>query len=209
MEITNPKIENYMEKLLTNRKPIFFRLEKYAREIGFPIVGPLVGQILKQYARLIKAKSVIELGSGFGYSAIWFAEAIEENGEIICTDFSGDYAQDAKDNFKEAKTKSKINFQIGDAMKILEDVDKEFDIIFNDVEKEDYPEVFDIAIPKLKKGGLLITDNTLWYGRILNEKDLSDATEGVREYNRKAFTDPRVLTVILPIRDGITVSLKV
>jgi len=150
----------------------------------------------------------LELGSGFGYSALWFSEKMEETTEIICTDFLEENKQLAEKYFKKAGVKTKIDFRIGDAIKILDEIEGEFDIIFNDVEKEDYPEVFKKAIPKLRKGGLLITDNTLWYGKVAQKRKKDYQTSGSREYNRIAFTDKRVVSVILPLRDGITVTMK-
>ncbi len=208
MQITNSKVEKYMETLLENRSEIYKEIEEYARNVGFPIIEPLVGVLLNQYARMIKAKRILELGSGFGYSALWFSEGMDEETEIICTDFKEENKELAKKYFKKAGISTKIDFKLGDAMQILEEIEGKFDIIFNDVEKEDYPEVFKKAIPKLKEGGLLISDNTLWYGKVADENQKDYQTEGSREYNRLAFTDTRVLSVILPLRDGITVSMK-
>ena len=209
MEITNPKIETYMNSLLENRAQIYKEIEGYAKDIDFPIIEPLVGKLLNQYAHLIKAKRILELGSGFGYSAIWFSDGLNEETEIICTDLDEQNKTLAEKYFKEAEIKTKIDFRIGDALEILENLEGEYDIIFNDVEKEDYPEAYEKSVLKLKKGGLLITDNTLWYGKII-ENNMNDLqTSGVKEYNKLAFSDIRVKSVILPIRDGITVSLKV
>ena len=208
MKITNYKVERYMYNLLENRPPIFTEIEEYARKIDFPIIEPLVGVLINQYARLIKAKRILELGSGFGYSALWFSQGMDESTEIICTDFRAENKKLAEKYFKEAEIKTKIDFRLGDALEILDELDGKFDIIFNDVEKEDYPKTYKKAIPKLKTGGLLITDNTLWYGRVTDDNLKDYQTEGSREYNTLAFKDSRVLSVLLPIRDGITVSLK-
>jgi len=209
MEIINSEIEKYMEHLLNERDSIFKKLEEYAAKINFPIVEPLIGQLLQQYTKMINAKKIIELGSGFGYSALWFARGTEDDAKIICTDYSEDKARLAKKYFNEAGVENKIDFRIGDALKILSELDEEFDIIFNDVDKEEYPETFKLAINRLKIGGLLITDNSLWYGGVIKENPKSLATQGVKEYNRLAFSDPRVISTLLPIRDGICVSLKI
>ena len=208
MKITNPEVEKYMNDLLKNRSQIYKEVEDYAASIHFPIIEPLVGVLLNQYAKMINAKRILELGSGFGYSALWFSDEIDEQTEIICTDFKEENKKLAESYFKKAGIKTKIKFKLGDAIKILDEIQGDFDIIFNDVEKEDYPEVFKKSIPKLRKGGLLITDNTLWYGKVADSKINDYQTAGSREYNRLAFTDSRVLSVILPLRDGITISLK-
>ena len=209
MKITNPKVETYMNNLLENRPTIFKELEKHAKEIYFPIIEPLVGRLLSHYAHILKAKRILELGSGFGYSALWFSEGMDEQTEIICTDFDEENKKLALNYFERAKTKTKINFKLGDALEILDALEGEFDIIFNDVEKEDYPKAFKKAVTKLRKGGVLITDNTLWYGKVANKNEKDNQTEGAREYNRLAFSDKRVISMIIPLRDGITISLKI
>ena len=183
-------------------------LEEYAIEEHFPIVGAIVGNLLMNYARMIKAERILELGSGFGYSALWFAKGMEK-GIIICTDFLEKNKLIAEKAFEEVNQKEKLElkFEVGDGLELLEQLEGEFDIIFSDVEKEDYPLVFKKAIPRLRRGGLLITDNTLWYGKVLKE-DQSESTKGVKEYNRLAFNTKGVQSVLIPIRDGITVSLK-
>jgi predicted O-methyltransferase YrrM len=208
MIITNPDVEEYMTELLKNRSTIFKEIERYAESIDFPIIEPLVGVLLNQYARLIKAKRILELGSGFGYSALWFSEGMDEDTEIICTDFKEKNKKLALDFFRKAEINTKIDFKLGDAIEILDSIEGRFDIIFNDVEKEDYPEVYKKAIPKLRKGGLLITDNTLWYGKVTQVEANDYQTTGSRKYNELAFSDERVISVILPLRDGITISMK-
>lgn len=208
MKITNHKVEKYMENLLDNRSPVLKEIEDYARSVKFPIIEPLVGSLINHYAKMLQAKKILELGSGFGYSALWFSEGMDELTEIICTDFKEENKKRAEKYFKKAKIKTRIDFRFGDALEILNTIEGEIDIIFNDIEKEDYPEAFKKAIPKLRKGGLLITDNTLWYGKVAKKRKKDYQTEGSREYNRLAFTDKRVSSVILPLRDGITVSLK-
>lgn len=209
MKITNSKVEKYMNDLLNNRPVIFKELEEYAKEIDFPIIEPQVGRLINQYAHILKAKRILELGSGFGYSAIWFSEGLDEQTEIICTDFDKSKKKLAINNFEKAKTKTKIDFKLGDALEMLDTLEGEFDIIFNDVEKEDYPKVFKKSVPKLRKGGVLITDNTLWYGKVTNKRKKDYQTEGAREYNKLAFSDKRVISMIIPLRDGITISLKI
>jgi len=208
MKITHPKVEKYMNSLLHNRSEIFKEIERYAQKIDFPIIEPLLGNLLKQYAQILKAKRVLELGSGFGYSALWFSEGMEEQTEIICTDFEEKNRELALEYFKKANVKPEIDFRLGNGIEILDQLEEEFDIIFNDVEKEDYPEVYEKAIPRLAKGGLLITDNTLWYGKVAKKRIKDYQTEGARDYNRLAFNDIRVISIILPLRDGITISMK-
>ncbi|MFX0113015.1 MAG: O-methyltransferase [Candidatus Hodarchaeota archaeon] len=207
-DILLPGLQDYLTGLLPDRDGVLLEIEAYAEEKQFPIVGPLIGIFLMQYTRLIKAKRILELGSGFGYSAIWFAKGVPEGGEIICTDLSQENVERAKSYFEKGGISEKIRFLVGDGLEVLSQLDGEFDIIFNDIEKEDYPEAFKAAIPRLRKGGLLITDNVLWYGKVVDAASTERATIGAREYNRLAFNDSRVISTIVPIRDGLGISLK-
>lgn len=207
-DILLPGLQDYLANLLPDRDEVLLEMEAYADEKQFPIVDPLIGTFLMQYARLIGAKRILELGSGFGYSAIWFAKGSAESAEIICTDFSKENVETAKSYFERAGVSKKIQFRVGDGLEILDQLEGDFDIIFNDIEKEDYPSAFKAAIPRLRKGGLLITDNLLWSGRILDSSSTDKATIGINEYNRLAFNDSKIVSSIIPIRDGLGVSLK-
>ncbi|MFQ5979079.1 MAG: O-methyltransferase [Candidatus Heimdallarchaeota archaeon] len=207
-DVLLPGLQDYLANLFPDRDEVLLEMEAYAEERQFPIVGPLIGTFLMQYARLIGAKRILELGSGFGYSAIWFAKGSTENAEIICTDFSGENVEKAKSYFERAGVSKKIQFRVGDGLEILDQLGGDFDIIFNDIEKEDYPSVLKAAVPRLRKGGLLITDNVLWSGRILDSSSTDKTTMGINEYNRLAFNDSRILSSLVPIRDGLGISLK-
>lgn len=182
-------------------------MEEIGEKRGFPIVGPLVGKLLYQYALAINAERIFEMGSGFGYSAYWFAKAIPDTGKLFFTELSIDNAQLALSFFERAKIDSRINIQVGDSLSILDKTPGQFDLIFNDIDKEDYPLVVEKAYKRLRKGGLLIADNVLWFGRVLTD-DHSSSTKGVREFTRLLLSEKGFLTTIIPIRDGISVSLK-
>jgi len=200
-------LHDYLLDLLgTERESALLEMEKYAKEQDFPIIGPLVGQVLSQYTRLIDAKRILELGSGFGYSAIYFAKAAPE-AEITCTDISEENKNLSISYFRRLAI-SNVRYIVGDSLKVINQLSGEFDIIFNDVDKAEYPQAFKLAVPKLRKGGLLITDNALWYGRVIELKPERESTKGIKEYNKLAFSDPRVLSTMIPIRDGICVSIK-
>lgn len=208
MDIVNPAIEQYMLNLDPVTDPILRDMQDYAAPRNFPIVGPLVGRVLYQLALISGARRIFEMGSGFGYSAYWFAQALGPNGEIICTDGSADNARRAMSSFENAGLAAKIRFEVGNALDIIDRVPGEFDIIFNDIDKEYYPEAFRKALPRLRRGGLMITDNVLWSGSVVVE-DNRPSTAGVREYNRLIFSNPQVRSSILPIRDGVALSVKI
>ncbi|MHA2029661.1 MAG: O-methyltransferase, partial [Candidatus Kariarchaeaceae archaeon] len=203
--ILNQVITDYLMELIPERDEILQDMEKRAAEYGFPIVGPLVGQFLTQYTILIKPKRSMELGSGYGYSAIWFARASDDDCEIFCSDGDENNKNLAEKYFADSGFDNKIKFLVGDAVTKMNDLEGEFDIIYNDIDKHGYPEAFKASIPKLRKGGVLITDNTLWRGWVTHKESADNDIEGVKEYARLAFSDPRVLSMVIPIRDGVTV----
>ncbi len=182
-------------------------MEEMAREKNIPIVGRQVGSFLYQLAITINAKRIFELGSAFGYSAYWFAKAVGIDGQVYFTDLSKDNIVIAKDFIKLVGFEERIHIHFGDGALILDESSGEFDIIFNDIEKEDYPQVIDKAYKKLRTGGLFITDNVLWHGRVISE-DKSPATEGVREFTKLLMSHKGFYTTIVPIRDGLSISVK-
>lgn len=205
--IVNPKIEEYLKRLTPEDDTILNEMERLGKERSFPIIGPLVGKLLFQLALTIRAKKVFEMGSGFGYSTYWFAKAVGEGGTVFFTDLSETNSQLAQDFFRRGEVDSRIKIEIGDSLKILDDSPGEFDIIFNDIDKENYPLVVNKAYDKLKRRGLFITDNVLWFGRILSD-DHSPSTNGIRDFTRLLLSEKGFLTTIIPIRDGISLSLK-
>lgn len=205
--ILNPLLEDYISELFTIGDDTTKEMEKKAEEIGMPIIGSAVGKFLMQITLISKSISIFELGSGFGYSAYWFAQAVGENGNIICTDYSSQNKDLALKYFEQAGIKTGIQFKTGDSLEILNSTDSSFDIIFNDIDKEFYPAVIEPAYQKLNPGGLLITDNVLWHGRVVGGSELPSTT-GVRKYNDLLSGDSRFLTTVIPIRDGLAVSMK-
>ncbi len=205
--IVNPDIEEYLRGLAPVEDEVLREMEELGRNRDFPIIGPLVGRLLYQLAVMIGAKRVFEMGSGFGYSAYWFAKALGEGGFVVYTDLSEKNAQSAEEFFRRGGLREKIRINVADSMKILEETEEEFDIVFNDIDKEQYPLVVDIAHKRLRKGGLFITDNVLWYGRVLTE-DTSSSTKGVKEFTSLLLSQKGFLTTIIPIRDGISLSVK-
>ena len=207
MEIVTAAIEDYLLRITPQEDPILAEMETRARQTNFPIVGPLVGRLLFQLVKLTGSSRILELGSGFGYSAYWFGQALGDSGEIILTEFLEENLASAKESFQRGKISSRAYFYQGDALEILEGLDGQFDIIFNDVDKHQYPEVFKRAGPRLRSGGLLISDNVLWQGRVVEDQP-DENTRRILEYNRLIFENSEFFSSIIPIRDGISVSLK-
>lgn len=207
MDIINAHIVDYLLSVTPDRDSVLDDMEEYALARNFPIVGPLVGRFLYSIAKAIDARRVLELGSGFGYSAYWFAKAIARNGKVICTESDPDNVEHAQAYLQRGKLAGKVEFITGDALKLIDEIDGPFDIIFNDVDKHQYPRVFRKALPKLRKGGLLLSDNVLWSGRILQDKPDSN-TAGILTYNRLVYSSKDLFTTIIPLRDGVSLSVK-
>jgi len=205
--IVSSKIETYLNSVTPERPPVLREMEVYAREHDFPIVGPQVGRVLYQMTLVTKARKILELGSGFGYSAFWFSMAAKSKGDIFMIDGGKGHKRQAFDYFKRAGLQSQFDFRIGDALKIAGKLAVPFDIIFNDIDKYEYPRTIDLAAALLKKGGLFITDNILWSGKVC-EKKQDTSTEAIVEFTRNLYRDSRFFTTALPIRDGISLSLR-
>jgi len=208
MEFPSPEIDAYLKGLTPGRSKVLKEMEALAEEQMFPAVGPLVGRFLYQLVRVSGAKMIFELGSGFGYSALWMAQALDEGGQIVCTEFDREKAQMGLKFLERAQVRQKVLYEIGDALKSLQSYQGPFDIIFCDLNKEQYPQALELGLPRLRPGGMFVADNVLWSGRILDEGDRSEATRGIREFTEKIYKNPALFSTILPIRDGVSLSLK-
>ncbi len=206
--ITASPVEDYLYSVLPARDPVLTEIEAEAAKRDIPIVGPVVGRVLYQLAQLGGAKTVFEMGSAIGYSTIWWARAVGEDGKVIYTDGDAKNAQQARRYFERAEVSDRITIKTGDALELLSEEKHHFDVIFNDVDKEDYPRVFRLALPKLRKGGLFITDNVLWSGKVAEKHPKEGSTKAILEFNRLLYNSPDLFTTILPIRDGVAVAIK-
>jgi caffeoyl-CoA O-methyltransferase len=201
-------VDDYLYSMLPKRDPVLAEMEDFATEHKIPIVGPAVARVLQQLAMMINARTVFELGSAIGYSTIWWAQAVGDKGRVIYTDGDSKNAQRARGYFARAGVSNRITLHTGDALEFLSEQKQEFDIIFNDVDKEDYPRVLRLVAPRLRKGGLFITDNVLWSGRVADKTATDARTKAILEFNRKLYDTPEFYTTILPLRDGLAVALK-
>lgn len=205
---TSGPVDDYLYSMLPKRDEVLSEMEDYASEHNIPIVGPAVARVLEQLALSINAKTVFELGSAIGYSTIWWARAVGEKGRVIYTDGDSKNADRARGYFARAGVSNRITLHTGDALEVLSEQKTEFDIIFNDVDKEDYPRVLRLVAPRLRKGGLFITDNVLWSGRVAEKNPKEATTKAILEFNRNLYDSTDFHTTILPIRDGLAVALK-
>ena len=205
--LIEPAIERYLLRQQPPPNEVLAEMGRVGDRRKFPIVGPLVGRLLDQSARSIGAQTVFEMGSGFGYSTAWFARAVGPKGRVVHTETDPALANEAKGWLRKAGHLKRVEFRLGDAVELLANDDGPYDLVFIDIEKEDYPHAWKLARRRVRVGGLVLTDNALWHGKVAG-KAKDAATTGVREYNRLAQSDPRFLTTILPVRDGLAVSLR-
>lgn len=207
MHLLAPDINAYLEGLLPERDPILLEMEELADRENFPIVGPLVGRLFAQLVQMIQGRRIFEMGSGFGYSAFWMAQALPDGGKIICSEGAVGNIEKAKAYFTRGGLLDRVEFREGDALEIIQQIEGQFDLIMNDVDKEQYPDVVQLAVPRLRKGGILLTDNLLWHGRVLDDNP-DRATRAVVNYTRSLYDSKHLWTTILPLRDGVGLSLK-
>ncbi len=206
-EITGQAVEKYIYDILPARDAVLAEMERQAAAEQIPIIGPAVGRLMYLLAQISGAQRIFEMGSAIGYSTIWLARAAGPKAEIYYTDGDPRNAQRAKEFFKRAKVERRIRMMTGDALELLGRVRGKFDMIFIDVNKDQYPAALKEALPRIKRGGLLVTDNTLWSGRVTRAAD-SDPTRGVQEFNKVVYSAKELFPVMIPLRDGVTVCRK-
>jgi caffeoyl-CoA O-methyltransferase len=208
----NPVIEDYMRGLLNKTDhPVLTDMETLAREQNFPIVDRLVGVFLEVLAKSINSQRIFEFGSGYGYSAYWFAKAVGKQGQVICTDGDPLNKEKAEHFLSAANLWGRIDFHTSMAQTVFAQTGGFFDICYNDVDKGDYPEVWQMAKNRIRPGGLYIADNVLWHGRVaLDEYEdiVPGWTEAILEHNRQIFSDPDFDAYINPTRDGVIVARR-
>jgi len=209
-ELISPGVSEYLESLVPKRAPELARMERHARKTRFPIIGPAVGHLCYLLARTIGAKRVFELGSGFGYSTAWFARAVKENGGGVVHHVVWDeeLSLQARGHLDALGLGDQVRYAVGEAVEALSREDGEFDLIFNDIDKRGYPAALAVIQSKLRRGGLLITDNLLWSGRIFDAKNRTPDTQGVRKLTSLVMKSPNWTASIVPIRDGVLVARK-
>ncbi|NPA51643.1 MAG: O-methyltransferase [Aquificae bacterium] len=204
--ITNPDIESYIYNLSVPRDPILLEMEEIGHETGFPIVDRIVGRLLYILSKIKDPKLIVELGSGFGYSGYWFAKALDK-GKIVLTDLSPENLNLAKKFFTAGNLLEKAEFKVGEAVEIAS-MYKNIDILFIDIQKTKYKKAVETLKENLSIGGIIIADNTLWKGKVI-EKNLDKQTKAIKEFNEYMFSLENFFSVILPVRDGVLVSYKI
>ncbi|HLD92784.1 MAG TPA: O-methyltransferase [Anaerolineales bacterium] len=210
MDILSPQLTEFLENLVPPRPPELKKMEAYAEERDFPIIGPICGHLCYQIARTLGAKRIFEMGSGFGYSTAWFARAVQENGgsEVCHVVWDEELSNKARVHLKALGYENMVKYVIGEAIQTLHAASGTFDLIFMDIDKQDYVKAVPVIYDKLRVNGILIIDNILWSGRIFDENDQSPATNAIREITGMLTNNDRWLTSVIPVRDGLLVATK-
>jgi caffeoyl-CoA O-methyltransferase len=203
-------VDEYLYSLLPKSEPVLAEMEDYAAANRIPIIGPAVARLMTLLVQVSGAKRIFEMGSAIGYSTIWLARAAGPKAQVFYTDGDPENARRAQEYFKRAGVARRIRVQVGDAMALLKKTPGKFDFIFNDVDKHQYPDALRAALPKLQRGALFVTDNTLWSGKAARPAAPDDKyTLGVQEFNRLVYASKELFPVLLPLRDGVTVCRRV
>ncbi|HXO04304.1 MAG TPA: O-methyltransferase [Candidatus Sulfotelmatobacter sp.] len=205
--ILNAKVEEYIAGLLPKRDPVISEMERYAERHDVPIIGPAVARTIYLLAQISGAKRIFEMGSAIGYSTIWLARAAGPGAEVYYTDGDPANAARARGYFQRADVVHSIQIMTGDAVNLIDQVPGDFDLIFIDVDKHQYPDALAKAVPRLRSGALLITDNVLWSGRVTTKaKDAS--TRAIQKFNKLIYSSKTLFPIIVPLRDGVAVCRK-
>ena len=202
---------DYIDSLVPPRLPEMQAMEDDAEKMDFPIVGPASGYLCYQVARMIGAKRIFELGSGFGYSTAWFARAVTENGggEVYHVVWDEEMSRQAHTHLAALGYDGIVRYHVGEAVQTLRETAGPFDLIFNDINKEDYADSLPVIAGKLRPGGVLIVDNMLWHGGIFDPQDKTPATESIRKLTGMLTRSPDWIASLVPVRDGVIVAYKI
>ncbi|MGH2403267.1 MAG: O-methyltransferase [bacterium] len=209
-ELLAPELRQYLDSLVPPRPDEMMAMEAYAREHRFPIIGPAAGQFCYLLARAIDARRIFEMGSGYGYSTAWFARAVKENGggQVFHVVWEEDLSRRARGHLQTLGLDDVIEYRVAEAIQTLRETEGPFDLIFNDIDKQAYPESLPVMAEKLRPGGILIVDNMFWNSRVFDPNDKDATTEGVREFTRMITQDRGWISSIVPIRDGLLVASR-
>ncbi|HYG38540.1 MAG TPA: O-methyltransferase [Cytophagales bacterium] len=211
MEIIPKPIEDYLLANIPEELPVLKKINRdtYA-EVLMPrmLSGHYQGRLLSMFSKMIRPENILEIGTFTGYSAICLAEGLQESGKLYTIDINEELEARVRGYFKEAGLDNKIEYLIGNALEIIPSLNINFDLVFVDADKANYSNYFDLVINKVKKGGIIIADNVLWSGKVIQEGKLDKDTEKILNFNKKIQDHPEVENLILPVRDGLMVMRK-
>jgi len=210
MHFISPELELYVERHSEDEPALLASLHRETyQKIMQPrmLSGHFQGRVLSMLSKLIRPVNILEIGTYTGYATLCLAEGMQENGSIDTIDINEELFDIQKKYFDLSQWKGQISQHLGDALEIIPALNKKYDLVFIDADKDNYLNYFEMIVPIVNKGGIILSDNVLWSGKVLDKPDPRDlSTNVLLEYNKKLKEDSRVETVLLPIRDGLTVS---
>ncbi len=205
--ITVERVEGYLQELLPKPDALLARLEAYADQHDVPIIGPHGGRFLYTIAKLAAPKAILEIGTAIGYSAIWLGRATEvQRAKITTIEINPETAKIARANLKEARLLERIEILVGDGLETCRKLTGPYDLLFIDAAKEQYRAILDVMLPKLSPGAVIMADNVLWHGAV-TESNPDETTRAIQDFNKLICAHPKLETVIVPLRDGISLSI--
>lgn len=209
LDIVHGDVRQYLQSLATENDPLVVRLAAFAKQRGFPRLEDDAASVLELLARMIGARRVFELGSGFGYSAYFLARTVGEGGEVHGSELDPELVAAHAELFAAHPYRRRITLRQGDGEEILRGLAGDFDLVFIDAYKTAYPRLLATAVERVRVGGLVVADNVLWGGRVARPQEDDPITAALQEFNRMTRQDARLRTAILPVGDGLSVSLRV
>ena len=211
MHFISQELEDYIEQHSEKEPQLLADLNKETyQKILLPrmLSGHFQGRVLSMLSKLIRPVNILEIGTYTGYSALCLCEGMQDNGQLHTIDIKEELVDFQRKHFDKSPWGKQIVQHLGEAVAIIPNLDKKFDLVFIDADKENYINYFEMIVPKMNKGGIILSDNVLWSGKVLEQLQKNDlSTKILLEYNQLLKNDPRVETVLLPIRDGLTVSI--
>jgi predicted O-methyltransferase YrrM len=201
-KILREEQEQYLVALLPARDPVAAGIEADADQHQVPIVDPEVGRFLYIAARSIQARRVLEVGTATGYSGLWLARALPEGGKLVTIDVNPARQARAREAWAAAGVAERVETITGPALEVLPTLSGPFDLLFIDALKDEYQQYFDLALPLLRPGALVLVDNVLWKGRVATGEH-DEETDAIRDFNAYTMSHPRLTAVILPLGDGV------
>jgi predicted O-methyltransferase YrrM len=204
------KLDRYLDGLVPPRQEELDQMERFGKRTGFPIIGPACGHFCYLTARLIGARQIFEMGSGYGYSTAWFARAVKENGggRVVHVVWDEDLSRKARGHLAALGFEGLVEYRVEEAIGALRSTEGPFDLIFLDIDKEGYPEALDVIEGKLRSGGVLLADNLLWSGAVMDGRDRSPQTQAIRALTRRVMEGENWIASIVPMRDGLLLAYR-
>ena len=212
MDFLPTVILKYAESHTSKESSLLNRIDRFTYEkmlMPRMLSGHLQGRILSMISKIVQPEKILEIGTFTGYSALCLAEGLAKDGLLVTIDINEELEETVRAFFDESPMGDKIEFMIGDALKIIPELQGEFDMVFIDADKENYVNYYELVFPKLRVGGIIIAENVLWSGKVIEENRKGDKeTDGLRIFNRKIQEDRRVENVLFPVRDGLMIIRK-